>query len=585
MSQPYHLAYINLALFLFLMFGFFFYRHIYPRRKIPLLVILIITSCLPIISIWRQGVPESGDFALHVKILMSFYGALEKGIIIPRWAAEFCGGYGVPVFEYFYKAPFYAASAFHFFGLSFISSMKLLFSLVFVLSGVTMYFWLKDEFGEKPAFLGSIFYLFAPYQLAGLHFRHAIGEGFGFMLVPLIFLLARKIIKSRRSKFWLLLTTSYGLLILSHHIVPVLVTPLIFLYASTQTLLLKKNRMYAFFYFFSAFVFAILLTAFHWVPILLGGGLLQQSQMTSITFHPFVDFIYSRWRYGFLFQGHYGEVSPIVGYVHLLLLPLSILLLINKKLPRQERVQLVLFMSFFFVSLAMMQTFTQSLWQTIPLLNTFQFSTRLLFIITLACAPLAAICVKNLRLIFQVNKNKVDYVVILVAIITIAYTLLNWGNRGMIRDVTDVTLRAQIPERCDRLTLPIWVDHNKFQQSFGKRKGSMELLSGDAKILGLERSSHQHIYKIHAFDEILLKENTLYFPGWVAWDNGKFIAIDYNYQKFPGLIILKLPKGTHILTLKFVDTEIEQKAKILSLSALLFLVFIFTYSRFRVRSL
>src|SRR3990167_11280779 len=111
---------VNIISSLLLFGGVLIYRYIYPKKKINLFFLLILISILPIISIFRIGTYESGDFNIHIYRIMSFYDSLKEGILIPSWAAELNATYGNPLFIFNYSLPYYLISLFHFLGISFI---------------------------------------------------------------------------------------------------------------------------------------------------------------------------------------------------------------------------------------------------------------------------------------------------------------------------------------------------------------------------------------------------------------------------------------------------------------------------------
>src|SRR3989344_4744897 len=95
------LVFINAIIFTFALCFWLTYSYIYPRKKIPIYFILIACSLFPIVSIWRKGVFESGDFSLHAQLAMLFYESLKEGVLVPKWATDFCGLYGYPHFFIF----------------------------------------------------------------------------------------------------------------------------------------------------------------------------------------------------------------------------------------------------------------------------------------------------------------------------------------------------------------------------------------------------------------------------------------------------------------------------------------------------
>ncbi len=515
-----------------------FWIYIFPKKNIPLFVQVIILSIFPLFSIWRQGVFESGDFAFHTKVLILFYRSLQDGVLFPSWSADFCGKYGQPHFTYFYKLPYYIGSLFHFFGLSFIDSMKLLFTVVFMGSGISMFALLKKECNEKAALLGAALYLYAPYQLSALHFRHALGEMFGFLLVPLLFISAKTLITNRRLSPKILFVVIYAALILSHHIIPILITPLLIIYVLLQKNIQRKNLLI----FGSLVALSFLLTAFHWMPLVFEGHLVYQSTMKQIEFHPFLHFLYSPWRYGFLYQGNMGELSPLIGYAHVVLFIVGMYIFFRKKLGAYQKYMLAYALIVFIGASIMMQSFMEPLWNILPFFSSFQFSTRLLFLTTFSSALIGAI----VATIFP--SKKLLYIFLFLIIFP---TLLNWSNRGMIPNITDAILEAQIPERCDALVIPSGNDPKKFLEITKERDGDYTILSGKATVKILERTSHRHRYSIDAEEDIIFKENTTYFPGWEIRDNNGKASFTYQDPTYPGIIILKIKKGAHIIDMSY----------------------------------
>src|SRR5258706_7824654 len=166
MHDPYLMVFISGISFVILLLGILFYRFIFPKKKINLLVLLILISILPLISMLRPGDYESGDFNIHVYRIMSFYDSLSEGNIMPSWSEERNATYGNPLFLFNYPLPYYIVSFFHFLGFSFVTSMKILLGATFFFSGIFMYLAMKKIVkNELAAFTAAVFYLFNPYHL------------------------------------------------------------------------------------------------------------------------------------------------------------------------------------------------------------------------------------------------------------------------------------------------------------------------------------------------------------------------------------------------------------------------------------
>ena len=200
-----------------------FYKFIYPKKKINLFALLILISILPIISIVRPGDYQSGDFNIHIYRSIDFYSSLLEGNLMPSWAGTLNATYGYPVFLFNYTVPYYLISFVHSSGLSFITSLKIILSSTFILSGIFMFFFSKRIFkNDFAAFCSSIFYLFTPYHLIDLHFKVALGELVAFTILPLLFYFEHKLFYEKNKLFYLALSSlTCALLIMSHAILAV----------------------------------------------------------------------------------------------------------------------------------------------------------------------------------------------------------------------------------------------------------------------------------------------------------------------------------------------------------------------------
>jgi len=106
-------------------------------------------------------------------------------------------------------------------------------------------------------------------------------------------------------------------------------------------------------------------------------------------------------------------------------------------------------------------------------------------------------------------------------------------------------------------------------------KNKLEILKGDGEVNEILITNTKHLYKVLAIDELLLKENTLYFPGWQVKNNKKAVMISYQNKKYPGIITFKIPKGESIIEIYYEDTDVVKFSRIVSLITLIFIIFFF----------
>ncbi len=570
MLPQYKMVLINGVLSVILLLGLIIYKYIF-KRKVNLFCLLLLISSLPLISILRAGTYESGDLSQHTAKLMSFYNLLANYKLIPRWTPEINVGYGDPYFLFAYFLPYFAGSVFHFLGFSFLNSLKMLLAFSFIFSGITMYFWIKEELGSKPGFAAAIFYLFMPYHLVDLHFRVTVAENLSFVFLPIILLAIKKSIENYSKKWFVILSICSGLLILSHQAIAVSFLPVTIGYCFF-TWFMKNNRTPRdLFFCFISIISGFLLVSFYWLPVVFLAKFTQSGlNPTPISFPAFTELLYSSWRYGFLFQGREGELSYLIGYTQLLIVCSSVYLIFKNRLRKRLKNLNIFFLIISAIIFLMMLPITAPIWEITPFLKYSQYSTRLLVILSLCISALAGIIVKKV--------NKTWFVVIL-CFFTAIYTILNWGNRRTIPAINDTYLQQEFNSRQNisglEPTFPIWANLNKSKIKT-RPKSNIEILRGKAAIKEILRTPISHIYNINVKSTVEIKENTLFFPGWIITANKKQIAINYKNSEYPGIITFNLDQGSYRVNVRFIDLPIIIFSKWLSgLSLLGILIYVF----------
>ena len=575
MTDSIGMVFISIIASALVLAGTFVYRFIYPKKKINLFALLLIISILPIISILRVGTYESGDFNIHIYRIMSFYDSLMEGHIMPSWAGELNATYGNPLFIFNYSLPYYVISFFHFIGISFISSMKIYLGLTLYLSGIFMYLWVRELTTNKlAAFVSAIFYVFSPYHLIDVHFRATPGESTIFLLAPLLFLFITKYSNNRKFIYLIFIILFTDLLFLAHP----LLAGVFFGLATAYILFINTiNRTIktALFQFLSLSL-GFVASAYVWISFILFSSYMynlpKSTGITDVPFYPFYELFFSPWRFGFLFQGPRGELAQIIGYTQIFVLAISILLLILGKIPQKIRLHLLFWVSLCILTIFMANPISNVFWKHIDfvgsMLNTFgRLSLALSFLTSIIAGYFVIYLLKNKR-----GKTFVFSLVI----ITIGYTILNWGQRRVIPQINDAVLRknvwaSTITEGTTAYFLNNkWADINHFWYT-ELPKQHLEVLKGQAIIKEEKRTSTQHRYLVDAKTPLVIQENTLYYPGWVLKSNNKNIDI---YPGKRGIITSKLPQGIQQVELTYSDMSFYAIAKIISLVSFLSLLFI-----------
>lgn len=557
MPDPYKMVFISILAVVFSAIAVLIYQFIYPKKKIPYPVLLFIISFLPLISIFRTGVYESGDFSLHIYRSMEFYHSLSEGNIIPSWAQNLNATYGYPLFMFNYTLPYYFLSLLKFLGFTYIVSMKIFLALSFIFSGVFMYLFAKNVFKKDlAAFASSVFYLFSPYHLISLNFKVTIGEILAFTFLPLVLFFTDKFFKTYKLIYLLLTSLSFALLSLSHIFIAIFS---FFIITSYVFFLSNKSKLKNSFYLFIIFLISLLIFGYNIFPSIIYKKymFLNLMQAQTLAFPKITELLYSPWRAGLLFQGPYGEISSLIGYTQLFVVVIIIFLLLKSKIEKKYIKPVIYwgFLTFLFVFL--ITPFSKFFWDILPLINIVG-AHRLLLIIAFCISILAG------YLVLAKEKNT-KFIYVLLAI-TVFYTILNWGNRKMLPQINDNALKANLPISTYNgekhfYANTKWVKRDDPWFNIVSNK-DIEGQSEKIKYITIIKTSTKHLYKINTLKPTLIKENTLYFPTWTAKINNKPIDI---WPDSRGVISLKTKTGEQYLELTYSDFPIYNLIKFISL--------------------
>lgn len=523
-----------------------------------LIVVLIVLSCLPLVSLLHPGLPVTHDGQDHVARIANFYASLSEKNLIPRWASNLNWGFGHPILMFLYPLPSYTASIFHVMGFSLVDSTKVVFALSFILSILFMYLWAKDVWGAAAGVAAGILYGFNPYRFVDLYVRGALGEDVAFVFLPIILWGLFGLSQKRSVSRWgLVLTMGISGLLLSHNAISLMMIPVAMTYA-----------VYLFFYetyqkqtYIYSVAWSVLLgfslSAFFWMPALLEGKYTLRNIVTSgeamTRMVPPLWFLYSPWNYG---QGE--EFTKQIGIVHWISILAGIYFLIKSK-SRTVRLFIGGVLVLFLVSLVFMTNVTGVIWSHVMLMQNFQFPWRILTVSVLLSSIVGAVVTAQLPPYWK------KMVVWFVVVMSISFTAFMWHPKaykvydepfftGIYNSTTDTGESS-----------PIWsVRFMEFRPT-----ASMEVATGSASITSTNRSTTVRDYNVIAHTKTRLVENTLYFPGWNVYVDGKDTAIEFQDPEWRGRMTFWVDGGMHSIHIVFTDTKLRQLADGISFISLI----------------
>jgi len=571
MTDPYRMVLVSIFALTCVSVLILFTKLILKKEIKPIFIVLLF-SLLPVISILRSGSYESGDFNIQVFRTIDFYNTLSHGIMIPQWGSILNANYGHPVFIFTSTLQFYLMSFIHFLGFSFIASAKMVLIIFFILSGLTMFYFVKNFINEKSAVIASIFYLYTPYHLIDTHFRASFGDIIAFAFYPLGFHFSVKLINKPELKSFIFLSIVIFLLIIAH---PITIPAIFFLIFFTIFYwFTQKNHLKNLITVFLSIGLGIILSSFYWIPLVFESKFTYSGEFRStVLLTDFKELIFSPFKLGFLFQGSFGELSFLLGYTQIIVILFAIYI-IFKSNKRDLNVKLLLFfITSCLILIFMITPYSKLIWDQLSVANSIQFSYRLLFIYVFIISIIAGISLIRV-------KNK--YLVYLFCFITISYTILNWGHRTMIPEINDQYLITNVPYSTYQgegatPEQPIWRNHKDPWMKIIP-ENEIEVISGSAEIKTIYLSPNKSEFLITNSQDLILKRNLFYFPGWNAYDNGNKIKINFEND---GIIYVNLKPGIHKLEFVFENTIIRKNALILSFFGILTIILLLFIKLFK----
>jgi len=576
MIDAYRMFPVNLALLIFVILVLFFFKFIL-KRKLNGYGVVFIFSLLPVVSILRKGVYESGDITIHIYRAISFFDSLKNFIIFPSWGEGLNVGYGYPIFTIINPVPYYLISIIHLLGFSFIDSMKIFLILSFILSGLFMYVFSKILFkNELAAITSSIFYLYAPYHLIDLHFRVDIGEILSFTFFPLVCLFFYKCLRDKKNIDYISLGILFGIFILCHQGIAMITFLFLFIFILAYLFKFGFKKSLSNYKLIYTLAISILISAYAIAPYftLTKYTLINLSSTFEIILNPIQHIFYSPWRYGLLFQGPNGEIREIIGYANLLVLGSIIYFLISNKVKKEIKSYVIffLFTSLFFIFMVLNES--KFIWDIIPLINNILISSRLLFFVSFTCSVLAG------YFALIINKKRLVYLLIFFAIIT---TIINWGNRNTLPNIDDDYLIRTLGSSSQKgegyaYLQPKWTG----SENIWLKENPIfpiKIIEGRGNIINLNRTPQLHQYIVQADTPIKIVESTWFFPGWIVVANNKNINFGYTNKKYPGVINFNLPKGLWHVEVIYKDLLFLQLLKLTSfitfLTSILYIIYFY----------
>lgn len=559
-------------------------------------MVLIIPAASPY---FLPGIPRTNDLTPHLMRTFFFGEAASYSGLWPRWSAELVYGHGYPVFNFFPSLFHAFTQLFHQLGLPLLTAYRVVVYLHFLIAAIGSYLLGKQIFQSRLAGWGAaVVYVYSPYLLYDAIVRGSGPETQALALLPFLILAiwqASDLTVNREQKAsspqppapnfqsliwqsiranlqapkWIVLTAVFfALTFLSHPIAYLLLIPI------GVWLLLKAGFAWQNGRFWHTLIGPAIgiglggfLVTFFWLPAFL------EVQFTR------ADLSISQ---GYAYQENFLTLLNMISWPKMPADPALINPPVVRAIPligllwafviigwqwrhttRNQREIVIAWAVVLLLSMWLITSSSQFVWDNFPLLRLIFYPWRLLSMTSVATAVLVAVSMQILVTQLKIANKKFAFGLVFVLTAIILISAMPWlfpPRQSMPEQIdTAKALSEEFPPFFIGTTtlgefLPVQVSElpavlsNDAELRAEQNPDRLQAIAG-AHWTRLNESPIDAQYQISLDTAQELTYQQFYFPGWQVTLNGE--AIPITPSKPDGLITFTLPAGEHQLQIKF----------------------------------
>ena len=512
-----------------------------------------------------------------------FAEGLREGIIYPRWTSLNFWGYGSPTFILYPPLAFYLTSFFNVLAGSVITAMNITKYTALLLSGIGMFFLVREFYSEKSALLSAIFYIGFPFNVFGLYYYGTFASVVSLMWFSPIILFTYKYIDKRQCKYVLYAGLCYGGLIFTHLINAYMFTFVMSSFVLSLSIIKKRpwdilaipviiltgssvSAAYLFPLLFEKHFFNI--NAF----VAAGGGF----DFAQYFIYPNMTGIMPPGNFWPVYYKEF-ETAIFLLSVFICIFMMRMARLKNIKTGRDTNSVNFIFIGTALGSLFLLFGLSSFIWNAIPFFKFIQFPFRWLNITFFAVAFLSA---AGFRLTEYNSGRRTERRVAIGIVVLIFLVCILYDYKYIVTSPV-FTSDELIPPKSVNWTkehLPTGVDINIIRLAETK-EDRITILTGDGNVEIATWNTAKRSVKTVLKEDSVIRIRTFYFPGWNAYIDGKRTKI--NKEDGSGAMLVDVTRGKHMLELKFVDTPIRFYSKLVTIFSLMFIIILIGVSQIR----
>ena len=510
---------------------------------------------------------EPGNFA----ILSQLDKNVEQGYYRSIWFPDYAGG-GEPVFLFYAPFAFYVAEIFHLFSFSIVTSIKLTFVTSYILSGISMYIYASYFLKNKNAgLIAAVAYLFVPYHLVDSNVRGDLPETFAFVWIPLVFYFIHKgVSEGNPVKYGTISGIFLGFLVLTHNPSALINTYLILFYF--LFLVFIKNKKTVITIGLLTIIVGLGCSSFFWIPAIKEMEsvhmdlIVRQYPLHNNYVAPSILISRPNWDIEVSGPGRENGMPLTLGLLYLVMVFYSMVCIKRK----DKHVSFFLLVFFIFAFLTTL--YGLRILKVLPYMEYLQFPWRLMIVTSFTSSILFGYSAKHMLTEFKrfriksfKIKSKKPIIFTLLALIVLVNYKYTAAAGGFYEpdpnDPNQMRRKEYIPVGCTQVSL---------------QTPDIQLNNNHASYTLLVKKGNYWNLNINTNVNTVVKFKVFNFTGWNGYIDSQRVSITSDSN---GLIIINVPPGEHTVELKFEDTPLRSKSKLITIVTIFFVIVLLIYSR------
>lgn len=508
-------------------------------------------------ALFHPGLYTAHDIWHQVVRFYYYSQAVNDGQFPPYWIGQLANHFGYPLFFFSYHLPWIFGVLLLKIGVDFFGTIKILFFLSYLFSGIFMYFFVKSLLKDSlAALLSSILYLWLPYHFLITFVGASLGIAFVFCFLPLICLGIYNLAAIPKLGIPQLALGFAGI-ILSHIMHLVFLLPVILIFTlwaircAISKVLLIKNL-------FFGIILGISISSFYLLPATYYNQFTRVHQEEGITklfernFITLKQLVYSKWGFSPIVNNAKNEeISLQLGIAQWISLSLLFGLVIMKKLSKYRNDLSIYLLAGFAISIFLMLDYSSNLWKFLVKYVALDFPFRLI----LPATFIASIC--SGIVLTSIPKRLKNFTFLLLMLIAI-YTNRNHLNINQYTDfpiTSYLNLETEITTNTFNEYLPNHANPKLLNKPWN------EIIGGDLSFSNTRQQTNSLSFDINVPKKHLVSVGQFYFPGQTLYLDNQISQ--FNIDK-DGLISFMAPEGINEVRVEYQESPLIKFSKILT---------------------